>query len=194
LYDALLAFEGLSPVIDIGCGNGRNAIYLASKGCLIEAVDASSVALDELRVRASEIGVLDRISTRNTVLEAHWPYPSDRFGLALDAYVSCHLIDDRARDLFRTQARRVLRTGGLLFSAAFALEDEYYARLLSPHSEGYIVTDPLNGIAKRLYSDAEFYDFFSSEFRVVYQTKFQFTDLVLGDAYRRSVLTILAEK
>lgn len=33
-------------VLEIGCGNGRNAIYLAQKGCTVTAVDLSQRAID----------------------------------------------------------------------------------------------------------------------------------------------------
>ncbi|MDP9025023.1 MAG: class I SAM-dependent methyltransferase, partial [Candidatus Eremiobacteraeota bacterium] len=32
-------------VLELGCGNGRNAIYLASRDCSVDAVDFSSVAI-----------------------------------------------------------------------------------------------------------------------------------------------------
>lgn len=38
--------DTLSPgdlVLDIGCGNGRNSIFLAQKGCVVEAMDVADV-------------------------------------------------------------------------------------------------------------------------------------------------------
>jgi methylase of polypeptide subunit release factors len=32
-------------VLELGCGNGRNATYLASQGCSVDAVDFSEAAL-----------------------------------------------------------------------------------------------------------------------------------------------------
>jgi tellurite methyltransferase len=40
--------------LDVACGLGRNALYLASKGWEVTAVDSSSVAIHVLRERASE--------------------------------------------------------------------------------------------------------------------------------------------
>ncbi|MDQ5957813.1 MAG: hypothetical protein QG665_139 [Patescibacteria group bacterium] len=40
----------LSPgdlVLDIGCGNGRNSIFLAQKGCVVEAMDVADVGWHE---------------------------------------------------------------------------------------------------------------------------------------------------
>jgi len=40
--------------LDIACGNGRNAIYLAQRGFAVSALDISSVALAEGRQRAQQ--------------------------------------------------------------------------------------------------------------------------------------------
>ncbi len=53
-------FEGglLAPgrALELGCGNGRNAIYLASQGCSVDAVDFSARAIGWARERAASAG------------------------------------------------------------------------------------------------------------------------------------------
>ncbi|NMH74229.1 class I SAM-dependent methyltransferase [Bacillus sp. RO2] len=46
--------NGLLPkrVLEIGCGPGRNAIYLAKMGCIVDAIDISESALNWARERA----------------------------------------------------------------------------------------------------------------------------------------------
>jgi SAM-dependent methyltransferase len=48
----------LSPgrVLELGCGNGRNAIYLAGRGCTVDAVDFSAQAIGWARERAEAAG------------------------------------------------------------------------------------------------------------------------------------------
>lgn len=43
--------------IDLGCGTGANAIWLASHGWIVTAVDRSEAAIDKARVAAREPGV-----------------------------------------------------------------------------------------------------------------------------------------
>lgn len=43
--------------IDIGCGPGRNALFLAKRGWAVEAVDLSPVAIGWARERAAEAGL-----------------------------------------------------------------------------------------------------------------------------------------
>ena len=43
--------------LDVACGRGRNAIYLAANGYSVDAVDISGVALERARERADTEGV-----------------------------------------------------------------------------------------------------------------------------------------
>ena len=43
--------------IDLGCGHGRNAVYLAKQGFHVEGLDVSATALQWARDRAAEAGV-----------------------------------------------------------------------------------------------------------------------------------------
>ncbi|MDE5414565.1 class I SAM-dependent methyltransferase [Alkalihalobacterium chitinilyticum] len=51
--------KGLSPekVLELGCGPGRNAIYMAKQGCEVDALDISENAIDWAKERANEEGV-----------------------------------------------------------------------------------------------------------------------------------------
>lgn len=51
--------EMLPPgyALDLACGAGRNALYLAGRGWRVTAVDGSAVALELMRERAARLGV-----------------------------------------------------------------------------------------------------------------------------------------
>ena len=53
----LLPLLPAGPALDIACGTGRHALFLASRGQRVTAVDFSSVALDILEVRARSMHV-----------------------------------------------------------------------------------------------------------------------------------------
>jgi len=64
--------------LDVACGAGRNALFLAERGYTVDAVDISSVALDRARATAAERGL--EINWIEMDLEAEEP-PGDHYDL-----------------------------------------------------------------------------------------------------------------
>lgn len=48
LDEFITSFEGKN-VLDLGCGEGKNSIYLANKGCFVDAYDISDYALNNFK-------------------------------------------------------------------------------------------------------------------------------------------------
>lgn len=61
--------------IELGCGTGTNAIYLAERGFHVTAIDISSVAIDRARQRAQTAGVrVDFFESDVTALSVREPF------------------------------------------------------------------------------------------------------------------------
>jgi tellurite methyltransferase len=71
-------------VLDVACGMGRNAVYLAERGFSVTAVDVSPVALDLLKAQADK-RELD-IETRLIDLESQPLLPAGPFDLLLNLF------------------------------------------------------------------------------------------------------------
>ena len=59
LFSDVLTLREPMKVLDAGCGNGRNAVYLAKRGCEVTALDFADSAIKETRRRATQAGVAD---------------------------------------------------------------------------------------------------------------------------------------
>ena len=189
LFSEILDFRGYNKVLDAGCGNGRNSVYLAKKGREVHAIDSSETALNELKQAATAANVADRITVYDQSLQPSFPFENDLFDLVLDSYVFCHIVDDEMRQNYRRELKRVTRPGGLVFSSVFSVNDEYYSTVArSTTTSEKVVTDPNNGITKRLYTRTEIKTFFRLDFEIPYFIEFEFDDVVLGKSYRRNVL------
>jgi len=89
--------------LDVACGDGRNAVYLARCGFDVDAVDVSDVAIDALRAAALARDLA--VSPHQMDLEAD-PLPVERY----DVIVQINYLQ---RDLFGPLAQ-ALTPGGIL--------------------------------------------------------------------------------
>ena len=173
-------------VLDLGCGNGRNAIFLAKLGCEAHAVDFSEVAVKECQKRAARENVAEQIHTYHQSFFSPLPLPKHSFDLVLDIYVLCHFLTDSEHREYLELISRMVKPDGRVISVVFSNDDEYYQAM--PRVEPSFVEDPINGIAKRLFTEIEIksiYDHLDLE----YFLKFEFDDVVLGKTFRRRIYT-----
>ncbi|MFF7244608.1 class I SAM-dependent methyltransferase [Embleya sp. NPDC008237] len=97
-------------VLDLGCGNGGDALWLARRGWHVTAVDISAVAVDRLADLARSLDLDDRIVAERHDL--HESFPSGRFDLICAHYLHTPFGLDRAMVL--RVAAYALRLGGRL--------------------------------------------------------------------------------
>jgi SAM-dependent methyltransferase len=195
IVEPLIDLPPRAEILDAGCGNGRNAVYLAKRGHRVVAIDFSPAALDATDNLTAQAHAQDRISLKRTDLLAPLPFENDRFGLCLDSYVSCHFVEQHGFEQYWKELTRITRPSGLIFSSMFSTDDEYYAMLAMRNRSSYpLVTDPANNITKRIYDEREFKSLFAPPLSIVNFIKFQFSDNVLGQDYRRSLFVALLRR
>ena len=94
--------------LDLGAGDGRNAVWLANQGWDVTAVDFSRVALDRGRVLAKDRGV--RVEWKLADL-LEWSPGTGRYDLVTLFFI--HLPPDQRRDVY-ARATAAVATGGTL--------------------------------------------------------------------------------
>jgi len=72
LVDVVSALHPAS-VLDLGCGDGGDAIWLAERGWQVTAVDVSTTAVDRLAERAQKAGLSGRVRAERHDLAASFP-------------------------------------------------------------------------------------------------------------------------
>jgi 2-polyprenyl-3-methyl-5-hydroxy-6-metoxy-1,4-benzoquinol methylase len=95
--------------LDVGCGEGADAIWLAQRGWQVTAIDVSDVALDRAREHAAAAAVGDRITFGQ--IDMRTSQPAETFDLVSLQYM--HLPVQNYR-----RFAALVRPGGLLIVAA----------------------------------------------------------------------------
>jgi len=96
--------------LDLACGEGRNAIWLAERGWTVQAVDFSGVAIEKARTRAANGGV--EVDFRVGDLVELEPEPR-AYDLVLVLYL--HIDPDERRVVLARAADAVAPGGTFLF-------------------------------------------------------------------------------
>ncbi len=120
---AFLADKGLSKVLDVGCGYGRDCLYLARQGLDLVGVDISPAALG-LGARWKERQGINNIQFVCSDL-GEIEFSPASFG-AVIIYNVMHLLNELQRGELGAKIRRILKPGGLLVQAVFSTKEEGY--------------------------------------------------------------------
>ena len=144
----LAEVAGLTPgrALDVGCGEGADAIWLARNGWTVTAIDISDVAVSRARAAAELAGVAVEW-VRGDVLQT--PFPAGSFDLVSMQYPALPKAagEAAARALLDT-----VRPGGLLLAVYHDLTDEHREHMKSQGVDpaDYVDADDLG----RLLGDA----------------------------------------
>ncbi|MDF3287991.1 SAM-dependent methyltransferase [Streptomyces silvisoli] len=96
--------------LDLGCGEGGDAVWLAERGWRVTAVDVSRVALDRAIKHAAAAGVGDRIDWQRHDLATS--FPTGSFDLVSAQFL--HTLGDMPREEILQKAAAAVAPGGVL--------------------------------------------------------------------------------
>ena len=146
--EIMSGFANLGPdtrVLDLGCGYGSTARYLArSYGCTVTGINISEKELELARLRAAEAGLEHLLSFEQGDFHSLL-YENESFDVVWSQEAFLHGAD---KSLIISEARRVLKSGGTLIFTDIVVRSEtpasdrerIYDRISSPEmwdSEDY---------------------------------------------------------
>jgi len=157
--------NGYARVLDLGCGNGRNLIYLAQAyGMKGIGYDISDVAVEQARHASKGLPIAYEVRSIAEPL----PLPDASQTFVLDMMTS-HFLRRAEREALRAEIVRILRPGGWLFFKSFlADEDLNVKRLLreNPADEENAYIHPKIGVYEYVWTEEALHDFFAPEFEI----------------------------
>lgn len=149
--------EGLKPgrALDLGCGEGADAIWLAEQGWSVVAVDISQVALDRADGHCRDAGLSERVHWQRHDLSES--FPSGSFDL-----VSAHFLHspfDMPRDRILRDAAAAVARGGVLLVVGHAS----FPSWATHQDHGDIELPTPDGVYEQLELDPETWELITAE-------------------------------
>jgi SAM-dependent methyltransferase len=181
-----------AEVLDVGCGNGRNLIFLANTfGTKGTGYDISKTAIAQAMAASKGLG----LSYTARTISGPLTVPDNSQSLVLDM-MSSHFLNGEERLMLRDEIHRTLLPGGLLFMKTFLKDEDLHTRRLLhdfPGVEEGSYIHPIMGVAEYVYSEEELTTFLAQRF-IIHKIYRSHKHAFRGQARKRRTITIYAEK
>lgn len=106
-------FKKNHKVLCLGEGEGRNAVFLAKKGFEVEAIDASDIGLEKLKIHAKE----NEVSVETLCMDINKWIPDKKYGAIVFSFM--HLSKNELIPLF-VKIEGSLKEKGFLIAEVFS--------------------------------------------------------------------------
>lgn len=194
------------PIVECGCGMGRNLLPLALAGHRVVGLDHAETALEAFRERAVAAEVSEHVELLRHDLREPLPLADGTAGSLLDVTAIDNLVEAGDRRRYADELARVLRPGGWLLVVTFSWRDGYYRRWLpgSPGPPGppgaveagraaggddpLVVTDPNTGIVNQLFTGRSLDETFPEQLQRRAAATLVFRDEAAGERTTRHFL------
>lgn len=155
--------KGFKDFLDIGCGYGRNTIFMAKRGYTVSTFDLSERSVEVTRQKAMEQGAaLKDIRVADML---NLPYGDESFDCVLALNVISHT-DQKGFGRILSEIKRVLRPGGEAYFTVGSKESYWFTNpaciYVDDNTKIRVEDGPENGIphfyiddedCKRLFGD-----------------------------------------
>jgi SAM-dependent methyltransferase len=169
----------VESVLDLGCGNGRHAMYFARQGFKAAGIDVSEQAIAWAKDWADREHL--KIDFRVGDIE-NLPFADNSFDVAVSHGVLDHVPLATARRA-AAEVKRVLRPGGLFYCDLRSTEDFEYGVGQEAGQNTFVVSEGYErGLVQHFFSPAETEELFDGLFRILYS---EITESRLGPDFQR---------
>jgi len=120
--------EKTTKILELGSGQGRDAIFLAKNGFHVSALDYSQNGVEAISSRAEALGISDKVTAKCYDVRKPLPFADESFDGCYSHMLFCMALTIVELELLSSEIRRVLRPGGLNIFTVRHTEDAHYGK------------------------------------------------------------------
>jgi ubiquinone/menaquinone biosynthesis C-methylase UbiE len=180
-------------VLDLGCGTGRNSIYLAENGATVTGYDISPSAIKMGQKKVQEVGVIVTLETRN--IGEKYPLKHQSIDVVMDIIASNSLTDAERR-VYISEMYRILKPGGYVYVKGLWKEGDKNAKNLIkkfPGSDPDTYIMPGLHLCEKVFDTQSFQDWYQGFDILMFQTRSGYAQFQ-GKSYKRNYFDAYLKK
>jgi len=194
------AFQNVR-VLDLGSGEGKNALYLAERGATVMGIEIAKNAIAHAQQKAQEKS--RELKVAGGSIEYTYGSIGKKFDVADNAMdlildvTSSNSLNQTQRAIYLEESHRVLKDGGYMFVRALCKDSDQNAKQLiidhpGPEPDTYILPDI--EITERVFTEKDITDLYSTYFNIIkLEKEFHYTKI--GDrSYKRAFWVMYLQK
>lgn len=105
--------EGMSKILELGCGQGRDTFYFAQNNFKVYALDYSIQGVEAVKRKAHELGLSHLIVTNVHDVRNPLPFADETFDASYSHMLFCMPLTNDQLQFLSEEIRRVLKPGGV---------------------------------------------------------------------------------
>ena len=105
--------EGIINILELGAGQGRDALFFAQEGFHIQVLDYSQTGIDNIIKKAKTLGVDKLITGKIHDVRDPFPFTDEKFGGCFSHMLYCMALTTKDIQFLSGEIHRVLKNGGI---------------------------------------------------------------------------------
>lgn len=148
-------YDSNHPILDLGCGNGYDTIWLKKRGYEVASVDFSKSAVERVK-QFNDNAMLFDIGK----FEDWQKFNNETFSYVI-ADLSLHYFDTKTTMMIMNEIKRVLISNGILIARVNTMQDKAFGAGDGVEIEPNFYKNLQRGIDKRFFTEESANEFFS---------------------------------